>query len=482
MARAFSSASSQYLERSGDPLGSVPFTFSLWFNPDNATTNHPLITLESTSYYDWACLLADGASPGDPLTVNVASGSVASIATQNGFTASSWNHAAGTFDSVFGTYIGSKYSFLNGTKGAVGSATTSYMRTPIVLRIGRHVNYGYASCKIAEVGIWNVILTDSEIAALAKGYTPQQIRPKSLIAYYPLGGRYGQYDLDRWKNKYDLTAVNSPTWADHGRVIYPRRRVWNVAWTGPATFTATISASHAGMSAAVSASHTRPTYTASVAATSGGMSAAVSASHTTPTYTATVAATAGAMTASASAAHVRPTYTASVAASHGAMSCVASAAHATPTYTASVSAAVAGMTAAVTASHVAPTYTASVAASCGAMVASATATAAAPVFAAVVSASHGAMTASASATRTAPTYGATVSVTFAGMVAAAISAVPDVDYSVTAATEAVARRLGTEARSRSVRIEAVARRAATESLCRVGRTEALARRLGTEAR
>lgn len=57
-----------------------------------------------------------------------------------------------------------------------------------------------------------------------------------------------------------------------------------------------------------------------------------------------------------------------------------------------------------------------------------------------------------------------------------------VDYSVTAATEAVARRLGTEARSRSVRTEAVARRAATESLCRAARTEALARRLGTEAR
>ena len=451
MARAFSSASSQYLERSGDPLGSVPFTFSLWFNPDNATANHPLISLESTSYYDWACLLADGASSGDPLTVNVASGGGVSIATQNGFTASSWNHAAGTFDSVFGTYIGSKYSFLNGTKGAVGSGTTSYMRTPIVLRIGRHVNYGYASCKIAEVGIWNVILTDSEIAALAKGYTPQQIRPKSLIAYYPLGGRYGQYDLDRWKNKYDLTAVNSPTWADHGRVIYPRRRVWNVAWSAPAAYTLTCT-----------------TATCSGTRRSAGLYCGKKIAAATGTCTGTrntltllasrkIVATVGSCSGSRKSLVLtaQRMLSGTVASGSGSgKTCVLlaartlAAAHGTCSGTRRDASLLAGRLATCVARSGSGTpQTAGLRCS---------------RYLAVVVRSGGG-TANAA------------SLEYSGAAA-------EFDYSVTAATEAVARRLVTEARSRSVRSEAVARRAATESLCRGARTEALARRLVTEAR
>lgn len=476
MARSFSVSS--YLERTGVSSFGAPLTLALWANLNSTAALQVLLSCDEASGGDICELYVTSAGKLALYAEQQGIGNISIVGTTT-ISTGTWTHLAVACSS------GDSQIWVNGASDGT-SSTARTISTLTQFHVGTRRYSGglgdYANGKIAEAAVYSARLATADIASLAKGYTPECVRRQDIMAYWPLGGHRGQHDNDHWKNGNDMTAYNSPTWADHGRVIYPRRRVWNVAWSSPATYTATVSASHAGMSAAVTASHTRPTYTASVAATSGGMSAAVSASHTTPTYTATVAATAGAMTASASAAHVRPTYTASVAASHGAMSCSAAAAHVRPTYTASVSAAVAGMTAAVAASHVAPTYTASVAASCGAMVASATATAAVPAFSAVVSASHGAMTASVSATRTAPTYGATVSATFAGMVAAAISAVPDVDYSVTADTEAVARRLGTESRSRSVRTEAVARRAATESLCRVVRTEALARRLGTEAR
>lgn len=41
--------------------------------------------------------------------------------------------------------------------------------------------------RIAEVGIWNVVLTANEIASLARGVPPGRIRPENLEGYWPLG-------------------------------------------------------------------------------------------------------------------------------------------------------------------------------------------------------------------------------------------------------------------------------------------------------
>jgi hypothetical protein len=55
--------------------------------------------------------------------------------------------------------------------------------------------------RTAEVGIWNAALTAAEIASLAKGMTPDKIRPQSLVFYAPLvrdlidvrGGLFGDH-------------------------------------------------------------------------------------------------------------------------------------------------------------------------------------------------------------------------------------------------------------------------------------------------
>jgi hypothetical protein len=45
-----------------------------------------------------------------------------------------------------------------------------------------------ADVLLAEAAIWNVALSDTEVAALAAGYSPKTIQPTALVAYWPLIG------------------------------------------------------------------------------------------------------------------------------------------------------------------------------------------------------------------------------------------------------------------------------------------------------
>ena len=69
--------------------------------------------------------------------------------------------------------------------------------------------------RLAEVGIWNIDLTAAEIASLAKGMTPDKIRPQSLVFYAPL-----VRNLIDQKGGLALTNNNSATVANHPR-LYP---------------------------------------------------------------------------------------------------------------------------------------------------------------------------------------------------------------------------------------------------------------------
>jgi len=66
---------------------------------------------------------------------------------------------------------------------------------------------------IAEPAIWNVALTDAEIASLAAGFTPDQIRPQSLQFYAPL-----VRNLIDVRGGRTITNVGSATVATHPRI------------------------------------------------------------------------------------------------------------------------------------------------------------------------------------------------------------------------------------------------------------------------
>lgn len=70
--------------------------------------------------------------------------------------------------------------------------------------------------RLAECAIWNVELTAADFASLAKGFTPDQVKPQSLVAYWPMSGSGSNIpDLRNAKNG---TITGSIPTADHTRV------------------------------------------------------------------------------------------------------------------------------------------------------------------------------------------------------------------------------------------------------------------------
>ncbi|KKK59939.1 hypothetical protein LCGC14_3029330, partial [marine sediment metagenome] len=82
-------------------------------------------------------------------------------------------------------------------------------------RSGISTPQSYMDESIAEVAIWNVALSNAEVALLAKGFSPLLIKPESLVSYWPLV----RDDDNDWIGGFDLTAFNTPTVSDHPPVI-----------------------------------------------------------------------------------------------------------------------------------------------------------------------------------------------------------------------------------------------------------------------
>ena len=105
--------------------------------------------------------------------------------------------------------------FSAGEKATFSGEIKSINQDKLVIgsRIFNNVYGQFLSGTISEAAIWSVALTDAEIASLAKGFSPRRIRPQSLVFYAPL-----LRNLQDLRKGLALTAVNSPTVANHPRV------------------------------------------------------------------------------------------------------------------------------------------------------------------------------------------------------------------------------------------------------------------------
>jgi hypothetical protein len=86
--------------------------------------------------------------------------------------------------SAHGLWIGGVSSGLVQTATATGSKLDD---SGIDLWIGnRSAGSRVIDGQIAEVGIWNALLTPAEIAALSRGFSPSHIRPTAMRFHAPL--------------------------------------------------------------------------------------------------------------------------------------------------------------------------------------------------------------------------------------------------------------------------------------------------------
>ncbi len=214
MARLFDDASNEYLLASGTTLGisDYPFTMAAWFNSDTAVKQTVI------GFGDADAVAYHRLYLRDPSDLNVWAysrnpthgGRFAVTSTQ--WSTATWHHACAVF-----TATNNRAVFLDGGgKGtnAVQCDFDAVDQTGIGANVDSSVG-DKMSGSIAEVAVWNVALTDAEVAILAAGYSPLFVRPQNLVAYWPL-----IRGLTDPVGGYDMTASGTVV-SVHPRIIRP---------------------------------------------------------------------------------------------------------------------------------------------------------------------------------------------------------------------------------------------------------------------
>ena len=121
-----------------------------------------------------------------------------------------WGHHCAVYSSA------ARSSFFNGANKVTTTATsnpTGFTRLQIGARRAASAVDTFFNGRIAEVGIWNVVLSDDEIDSLAKAISCASIRPQNLIFYAPL-----VREIVDLRANFTLSNNGTATVANHTRI------------------------------------------------------------------------------------------------------------------------------------------------------------------------------------------------------------------------------------------------------------------------
>lgn len=124
------------------------------------------------------------------------SASVLGTVNLNGNT--NWHHFAGTYSGIGGSsgnYSGTAAVYTDGADKQTSALSTAnpWYTAPdppntSLIGVSGSTPAGFWHGSIADAAMWNVVLSDLEIAGLARGLRPWMIRPKNLVGYWPIDG------------------------------------------------------------------------------------------------------------------------------------------------------------------------------------------------------------------------------------------------------------------------------------------------------
>ncbi len=221
MARNFISTDSEYLQiNAGMGLGSnyEPLTLAAKFRSAAFVSGGLVWVGDKDDTRRFNCLLvgSDGtvrAVTRWPPTEQAVAETVATASTNT------WTHGIATFDGT-----NNRRAYLNAGSEAINTDTRGSMGGDIDRHaLGRFAdsspgNYWHGD--IAEVGIWNVILSAGERQELASGVSPLRVRRDDLLRYYPVWG-VGTGERDMAGSGNLLAEGGTPTQSDHAPVQPP---------------------------------------------------------------------------------------------------------------------------------------------------------------------------------------------------------------------------------------------------------------------
>lgn len=209
---------SSYLSNLAFRPASFPVTISAWIRPEvlGAGSYQHAVTLMDSTSNTISSILINYPNSGN-VSNQVYNGGTNALPYNTGLVANTWHHVIVISTSSSCTV------YLNGVQGTIATyGTTTYSNPLDRLHFGYIPSTQYYYGSIAQVGVWNTVLSADDIKALSNAYSPDMVCRNNLIAYYPLGGNYSDYKKERWKDKYDLTLTGTIQEIDHPRVIYKK--------------------------------------------------------------------------------------------------------------------------------------------------------------------------------------------------------------------------------------------------------------------
>lgn len=190
------------------PAGVAAHTMNCWVYPISITQAAQILTLRSASTVNYVQLGLDGQTNKAFLATNGSSYSTYHEST-NTFTANAWNMVT---CSIAGT--NSRKVYLNGTPTLNEDTQTGLTLNRLLIgatfldNITTPTWNGY----IAEVGVWNVSMTDAEVSSLYAGTKAKLVRPLALRQSIPL-----IIDPNSEKAVTSITTNGTVTYVNHVR-------------------------------------------------------------------------------------------------------------------------------------------------------------------------------------------------------------------------------------------------------------------------
>ena len=222
MARDFN-GSTDKAQPSSPPFTAAPFTVSGWFNHGSSQTGTIFSVSDGTTGNHFFNMRVTAGTP-DVLTFNAVEGGQDSLSGSTEVTTGAWHHAA-----FVARAANDREIYLDGASegtSSVSKAPTGIDQGAVGVLLWDAGPVNYFDGLLAEIAIWNVGLSNGEIAALSKGFSPLLIRSQSLIFYAPLIGRLSP-EPSVVNPNFNLTLTGTSR-ADHPRIIYPSRPVYGV--------------------------------------------------------------------------------------------------------------------------------------------------------------------------------------------------------------------------------------------------------------
>ena len=216
MARLFDDGSLESLSIAQAVASGTPMSMAAWVRSDEGAADQYVIQIADSGSADNYFGINLDTNAGAPTRVRavINDGTFDFAETTANWSTNTWHHVTAVFANAT-----SRAAYLDGgNKGTdASSRSPAGLDTTIIGYSADSTPVDPFSGRIAEVGVWNVALTDADVAQLAAGYSPLFVRPESLVAYYSL---IRDEDQDR-VGGYDLTPNNTPSIAAHPAVYYP---------------------------------------------------------------------------------------------------------------------------------------------------------------------------------------------------------------------------------------------------------------------